>query len=153
MLGLKKQDFWPRINNWFNILKGFFFKSWCVKKCRIRTFKVSYLCQKSTDFFQKNCILLPKLLWPTVRKNVLFSDQEKRLKFEAENFKNFEITRTIYSSISYKSKKYKIQLLELNVDRPLLCCVIFYSLGLFRICTVSYESKEYNVKSICSYTC
>ena len=80
-----------------------------------------------------------------MRKNVLFSDQEKRLKFEAENFKNFEITRTIYSSISYKSKKYKIQLLELYVDRPLLCCVIFYALGLFRICTVS-ESKEYNVK-------
>ena len=30
-----------------------------------------------------NGILLPKLFWPTVRKNCS-SDQEKRLKFEAE---------------------------------------------------------------------
>ena len=29
-------------------------------------------------------ILLPKLFWPTVRKNC-FSDQEKLLKFEAES--------------------------------------------------------------------
>ena len=38
-----------------------------------------------------NGILLPKLFWPTVRKNVLFSDWEKLLKFEAEGreFANF----------------------------------------------------------------
>ena len=45
-------------------------------------------------------ILLPKLFWPTVRKNCS-SDQEKLLKFEAEGRefeKKFEITRTIYSN-------------------------------------------------------
>ena len=44
-------------------------------------------------------ILLPKLFWPTVRKNCS-SDQEKLLKFEAEGrvFSIFEITRTIYSN-------------------------------------------------------
>ena len=44
-------------------------------------------------------ILLPKLFWPTVRKNCS-SDREKLLKFEAEGweFQNFEITRTIYSN-------------------------------------------------------
>ena len=47
-----------------------------------------------------NGILLPKLFWPTVRKNCS-SDQEKLWKFEAEGreIANFlEITRTIYSS-------------------------------------------------------
>ena len=33
-------------------------------------------------------ILLPKLFWPTVRKNYS-SDREKLLKFEAENLQNF----------------------------------------------------------------
>ena len=45
-------------------------------------------------------ILLPKLFWPTVRKNCS-SDREKIVKFEAkgqEFAKNFEITRTIYSN-------------------------------------------------------
>ena len=32
---------------------------------------------------KKNGILLPKLFWPTMRKNC-FSDREKLLKFEAE---------------------------------------------------------------------
>ena len=49
-----------------------------------------------------NGILLPKLFWPTVRKNFL-ADREKLLKFEAEG-REFEITRiilvtrTIYSN-------------------------------------------------------
>ena len=34
----------------------------------------------------RNCILLPKLFWPTVRKNCS-GDQEKLLKFEAEGQK------------------------------------------------------------------
>ena len=34
-------------------------------------------------FNKRNCILLPKLFWPTVRKNCS-SDREKLLKFEAE---------------------------------------------------------------------
>ena len=45
-------------------------------------------------------ILLPKLFWPTVRKNCS-SDQEKLLKFKADGrefFKIFDITRTIYSN-------------------------------------------------------
>ena len=47
-----------------------------------------------------NGILLPKLFWPTVRKDCS-SDREKLLKFEAEGqefAKKFEITITIYSS-------------------------------------------------------
>ena len=41
----------------------------------------------------RNVILLPKLFWPTVRKNC--SSDRELLKFEAENF---EITRTINSN-------------------------------------------------------
>ena len=52
MVGPKKQDFWPRIN----ILEGMFsFKSvdelQFSKKCQNPTFKVNFLCQKSTIFF------------------------------------------------------------------------------------------------------
>ena len=36
-----------------------------------------------SPFYQNNGILLPKLFWPTVRKNCS-SDREKLLKFEAE---------------------------------------------------------------------
>ena len=52
------------------------------------------------NVFPRNGILLPKLFWPTVRKN-WSSDREKLLKFEAEGqefAKFFEITRTIYSN-------------------------------------------------------
>ena len=35
-------------------------------------------------FWSNNCILLPKLFWPTVRKNCS-TDREKLLKLEAEN--------------------------------------------------------------------
>ena len=48
----------------------------------------------------KNGILIPKLLWPTVRKN-WSGDLETLLKFEAEGrefAKKIEITRTIYSN-------------------------------------------------------
>ena len=38
---------------------------------------------KFKAFQINNGILLPKLFWPTVRKNCS-SDREKRLKFEAE---------------------------------------------------------------------
>ena len=46
-----------------------------------------------------NGILLPKLFWPTVRKNCS-SDREKLLKFEAEGRefqKFFSLTRTIFT--------------------------------------------------------
>ena len=57
MVGPKIQDFCPRIN----MLKGNCFKQscyelWSVKKCRNCTFKVNFLCQKSTDFFKKKII-------------------------------------------------------------------------------------------------
>ena len=47
----------------------------------------------------KNGILLPKLFWPTVRKNCSI-DWEKLLKFEAEgrDFSNFLRSRTIHSN-------------------------------------------------------
>ena len=55
MVGPKKQDFWQRIN----ILKGFFFSKLVnelqfVKKYQNLTFKVNFVRQKSTNFFQKN---------------------------------------------------------------------------------------------------
>ena len=56
-----------------------------------------------------NSILLPKLFWPTVRKNCS-SDWEKLLKFEAEGqefSKTFGITRTIYSN-SERSEQFLV---------------------------------------------
>ena len=50
---------------------------------------------KNQISYGKNGILLPKLFWPSVRKNC-FIDQEKLLKFEAEarefakNFRSLE---------------------------------------------------------------
>ena len=51
------------------------------------------------SLFWTNGILLPKLFWPTVRRNCS-SDKEKLWKFEAEakNLQIFEITKTIYSN-------------------------------------------------------
>ena len=57
----------------------------------------------------RNGILLPKVFWPTVRKNCS-SDREKLLQFEAEGrefFKNFEITWTIYSN-SERSEQFLV---------------------------------------------
>ena len=45
---------------------------------------------KVSIFQTRNCILLPKLFWPTVRKNCS-SDREKLLKFEASP--DFQILR------------------------------------------------------------
>jgi hypothetical protein len=53
-------------------------------------------CIAFEQFYHQKCnngILLPKLFWPTVRKNCS-SDREKHLKFEAEG-QEFEISRTI----------------------------------------------------------
>ena len=66
MVGPKMQDFCPRIN----MLKGNFLEQsydelWFVKKCRNRTFKVNFLCQKSTEFFQEK----------TSFKNINLEDQ------------------------------------------------------------------------------
>ena len=47
---------------------------------------------------QKNGILLPKLFWPTVRKNCS-SDREKRLKFEAEGREFSNFSRSLYQFI------------------------------------------------------
>ena len=60
-------------------------------------FCVGFLPEKNKRFRVKNNdILLPKLFWPTVRKNYS-SDREKLLKFEAEGW-IIDITRTIYSN-------------------------------------------------------
>ena len=48
MVGPKMQDFCPRIN----MLKGFFFKSYDELWFINHTFKVNFLCQKSTEFFK-----------------------------------------------------------------------------------------------------
>ena len=42
-----------------------------------------YIFTCLVEILDRNCILLPKLSWPTVRKNCS-SDREKLLKFEAE---------------------------------------------------------------------
>ena len=43
---------------------------------------------------KKNGILLPKLFWPTVRKNCS-SDREKLLKFEAEGREFVKVLRSL----------------------------------------------------------
>ena len=43
---------------------------------------------------EKNCILLPKLSWPTVRKKCC-SDWEKLLKYKAEGHKYAKILRSL----------------------------------------------------------
>ena len=55
MAGPKMQDFCPRINICSNeiVLKQSCDELWFVKKCRNHTFNVNFLCQKSTEFFQK----------------------------------------------------------------------------------------------------
>ena len=45
-------------------------------------------------FHSKNGILLPKLFWPTVRKNCS-SDQEKLWKFEAEGWEFAKFLRSL----------------------------------------------------------
>ena len=43
----------------------------------------TFIFIQSSQNMRKNCILFPKLFWPTKRKNCS-SDQEKLLKFKAE---------------------------------------------------------------------
>ena len=51
--------------------------------------------QIKIDFWKKKIgILLPKLFWPTVRKNCS-SDREKLLKFEAEGWEFAKILRSL----------------------------------------------------------
>ena len=52
-------------------------------------------CEKKKKWRQKtNGILLPKLFWPTVRKNCS-SEREKLLKFEAEGREFAKILRSV----------------------------------------------------------
>ena len=51
-----------------------------VREIRVKRIRVN---QGHGVYRSVNGILLPKLFWPTVRKNCL-SDREKLLKFEAE---------------------------------------------------------------------
>ena len=77
------------------------------RKWRKNQIQVNFV--KTPRLFQKNCIFLSKLFWPTVRKNCP-SDQEKLLKFEAEGqefAKIYEITRAIYSS-SERSEQFVV---------------------------------------------
>ena len=53
----------------------------------------SHIRVSSFNLSQKG-ILLPKLSWPTVRKNC-YSDREKRLKFEAEGREFTKILRSL----------------------------------------------------------
>ena len=52
----------------------------------------------------KNGILLPKLFWPTVRKNCS-SDWEKLLKFEAEDREFAKILRSLFRTIYSNSER------------------------------------------------
>ena len=51
-------------------------------------------CKKILVYISVNGILLPKLFWPTVRKNCS-SDREKLLKFEAESREFSKILRSL----------------------------------------------------------
>ena len=54
-----------------------------------------YVCAKAQNMEKAvNGILLPKLFWPTVRKNCS-SDREKLLKFEAEGREFSKILRSL----------------------------------------------------------
>ena len=69
----KGSEHWKCIGTWT--------KS-CIKVCTAENF-VDLGSKITSDEESGNGILLPKLFWPTVRKNC-FSDREKLLKFEAE---------------------------------------------------------------------
>ena len=62
-----------------------------MKRTKVKIWLSSFLkeCLKA-----KSCILLPKLFWPTVRKNCS-SDWEKLLKFEAEGREFAKILRSL----------------------------------------------------------
>ena len=49
-------------------------------------------------FFERNGILLPKLFWPTVRKNCS-SDWEKLLKFKAEGREFAKFLRSLEQTV------------------------------------------------------
>ena len=97
-------------------------------------------------FFQKmnlnlwgwnNGILLPKLFWPTARKNCS-SDREKLLKFEAEGrefFKIFEITWRIYSN-SERSEQFLVAECFFNLFQA---CIY-----LLRICTIPRHNHKWD---------
>ena len=51
-------------------------------------------CKNCATFQRKLCIFLPKLFWPTVRKNCS-GDREKLLKFEAEGREFSKILRSL----------------------------------------------------------
>ena len=58
----------------------------------------------------RNGILLPKLIWPTERKNC-FSDWEKLLKFDADDkeFANFYILRPLEQFIWIVKLEFKLK--------------------------------------------
>ena len=83
------EDIFRSVSSLFICLNSFFFWLFQLlfsrsKKISLHTFIFS-LCAKGSleDLKCNNGILLPKLFWPTVRKNC-FRDREKLLKFEAE---------------------------------------------------------------------
>ena len=79
----------------------FFAPSWSALKrpsCELNFLHISAIPSSSIDMKNVvkcwNGILLPKLFWPTVRKNCS-SDREKLLKFEAEGFEFAKILRSL----------------------------------------------------------
>ena len=92
---------------------------WCMARENLSHFFIGF-------FKRRNGILLPKLFWPTVRKNCS-SDWEKLLKFEAEICKKSEITRTIYSD-SERSKQFLVADLRL-----LMHTIVFYPFFNFQV--------------------
>ena len=73
------------------------FKVWLLWKC----LDIIHLEKTKNSEVNGNGILLPKLFWPTVRKNCSSDPIKKKfwyLRLKAENFQNFEITRTICSN-------------------------------------------------------
>ena len=89
---------WPR--NWINIMRqkpwdnfSTLSKNWNCKKITIS----KYFPLRYVKYCKQHGILIPKLFWPTVRKNCS-TDWEKLLKFEAEGREFAKLTRTIFSN-------------------------------------------------------
>ena len=77
------------------------FYLWMV--CTYSPPETAHLEKPGTYYFG---ILLPKLFWPTVRKNCS-SDREKLLKFEAESREFSKFLRSIYSN-SERSEQFLV---------------------------------------------
>ena len=108
-------NYWCKISGVFMVVKFPLGKTKARFECMLKwqDFFLKHQTVILVHFFgyqmKRNCILLPKLFWPTVRKNCS-SNREKLLKnrgWRSRICKIFEITRTIYLN-SEKSEQFLV---------------------------------------------